>query len=214
VGLPGRWLVYSDVVIMRRRLAAPPPAHAGFTIVARDGYQPSLLALYDSLGRSLPEQRLQRRFERGLRFYELRRDGVTLASTWAASDGSQKFVDEIGLGFPARDGLVWLRDAFVAPGHRGEGLFAVLVDSLVTQALPQARELGSAVDRANRASMRAHMRYGHAPAARFRVLHLCGRLMLRLAWPHYEPLAAAFRPERRLLRTGEPYRRFIDMHLA
>jgi hypothetical protein len=60
----------------------------------------------------------------------------------------------------------------------------------------------------------AHQRYGHVVVARYEVLHLFGRVMLRLRWPRGLPLGSAFRERGRVVVTGARYRKFVLERLA
>ena len=123
-------------------------------------------------------------------------------------------MDEIGLGFPVGEGDVWMRDIFVAPQSRGTGAFAALLDHVLAGPFSGRRALWSAVYTDNRPSLRAHEKYGYRLAARYEVLHLFRRLLVRLRWPAPPPGGSSFRANRRLIVTGPQYRRFIEERRA
>ena len=207
-----RWFVHFDFLIVCKPLGASPPEHPGFTLIEHRRDSGSVERLYRSFGRDLTSDRVQRRFDAGLRFFELRRDGKPLASTWAVAE-NERFVDELGIGIRVGSGMLWLRDIFVADSERGRGIFSVLLDE-VQRPFPEARSLWSALIRSSRASVLAHQRYGHEVVSRYELLHLFGRVMFRLRWPRELPVGSAFRDGRRVLFTGESYRKFCLDRLA
>jgi GNAT superfamily N-acetyltransferase len=176
-------------------------------------YHPAILQLHRQFGRGTTEDKIRRRFERGLRFWELRRGGKALASLWIASDG-ERFVDEIGQGFRVQERALWLRDVFVEARARGQGLFRVLLDAVAASAPGPPRAFWSDVGAQNQVSMRAHTSYGFEVVSRYTCLHLVGRLLLRLEWPAVPPHASCYAPGRRWLYTGRAYRRFVAEHIA
>src|SRR5258708_40141528 len=81
------WLVRHDILILRKRLAAPAPSHPRFDVVEHRAFHEGIVDLYRRFDRDLCESRLRLRFDRGHRFYELREAGRTLATTCAAAGG-------------------------------------------------------------------------------------------------------------------------------
>src|SRR5258708_497423 len=207
------WLVRHDILILRKRRAAPAPSQPRFDVVEHRAFHEGIVGLYRRFDRDLWESRLRLRFDRGHRFYELREAGRTLATTWAVARG-ERFVDEIGLGFVVTPEGGLMRDHFVEPQSRGHGLFAVLLDAVRGRFFTRAETLWSAVSTGNRASVKAHMRFGHEVVVRYDVVHILGRILLRLRWPERETGGSSFQIRRRALLTGPSYRRFIADHLA
>jgi hypothetical protein len=140
------------MMLLNKAIDRPLPKHPGFLLVENDRYEPSVFSLYERLDRGSPEGRLRLRFERGMRSYEFRRDGQTVATTWAVLR-VERFIDEIGLGFPSGSGSLWMRDIFVVLQPRGLGFFAVLFDWVVAR-IPGRDIVWSAVERSNGASRR------------------------------------------------------------
>jgi RimJ/RimL family protein N-acetyltransferase len=201
------------VVVLRKALAPPLRGAAGFDAREYLAYDAEVEAVHRELGRGFSEERARRRFQRGLRFYAVRQAGATVATTWMVVEG-ERFVDEIGAGFPLPTGDVWIRDAFVAPRHRGRRVFSAALDCVLSRGFPAASAVWSDVGRQNTASLRAHAAYGFAPVGRFTVLQLAGTVAVRLRWPAGRLRFAAHEAGRRVLLTGASYRRFIREHLA
>lgn len=202
-----RAFVRHRVLILCKSFSVPPRPPEALGLVEHHELRPGALHLYRSFGRDMPEERLETRFRHGLRLFELRKGDRSVASTWAVPQG-ERFVDELGLGFPVRDGILWLRDIFVSPQARGQGLFASLLDAVVAE-FPGTRTLWSAVMSSNHASVRAHERYGHEPVGQYEVLHLLQLVLWRRRWPTGPCGGSSFAFERRVLFTGAEYRRFL-----
>jgi GNAT superfamily N-acetyltransferase len=207
--VPPALLVHRDLAILRRDLTADPQAAAGVELAEHRVFTGGVLEVHRQLKREFREEVIRRRFERGLWFYALWGQGLPLASTWVVPRG-ERFVDEIGLGFRVGEGDVWMRDIFVAAESRGAGAFAALLDHILAGPFSGRRALWSAVYTDNRSSLRAHAKYGYRLVARFEVIHLLRRLMVRLRWPTPPPGGSSFRANHRLILTGQPYRRFTD----
>ena len=87
--------IYEEIVIMSR---AVDPATTAGPIDVRE-YQEDVVQverLYGAIGHHTSIQRIAQRFSQRLRFYEGRRNGELVATTWMVMPGS-RFVDEIGL---------------------------------------------------------------------------------------------------------------------
>ena len=206
--VPPALLVHRDLAILRKELTADPEPAAPFELTEYREFTEGVLDVHRRLEREFRDEVIHRRFDRGLWFYALRNGDVPLASTWVVPQG-ERFVDEIGLGFPVGAGDVWMRDIFVAPKSRGKGTFPALLDHILAGPLSGRRALWSAVYTDNLPSLRAHEKYGYRLASRFEVLHLLRRLLLRLRWPALPPGGSSFRGDRRLIVTGQGYRRFV-----
>jgi GNAT superfamily N-acetyltransferase len=199
--------------LMRCVVGKPPISPRGFELVSHERFHSDLVTLHRALGRAVTEARLQLRFARGLRFYALEEEGRTLATTWAVVEG-ERFVDEIALGFPVSNDVLWWRDIFVAAEARGRGVFSALLDAVLAKEFRGKREMWSAVYVRNHPSMRAHQKRGFAVVCEYDVLHLMRVVTIRLRWPRTQPVGSAYQPERRLIWRGPRYRRFIADHLA
>jgi GNAT superfamily N-acetyltransferase len=201
-----------SVLILRKESADPPAAPAGVHMVRHDEYDPAILDAYRLFGRTTTEERLRRRFQRGLRFCALHRTGVAVANLWIASEG-ERFVDELGQGFRVPDRAIWLRDVFVDKRARRQGLFSVLIDA-VAGAGAAPRSVWSDVGTRNVVSLKAHKSCGFEIVTRYRCLHLFGRVLVRLEWPAVPAHGSSYEAGRRWLYTGRDYRRFVAEHLA
>jgi len=203
-----RWLVrhYDAVILVKPIVGTVKPLPPGLTLEEYDRDHPDVLAINLALGRHFPEERLRTRFERGLRFFALRKGDRVVATTWIIGPG-ERFIDEAGVGLIVESDALSQRDVFVAPAERGHGLYALMMDAVVARS-PGLRKLWALVEGWNRTSLRAHRRYGYEPAYRVEVLHLAGRLMVRLRSPDREALGTVFGGRRRFVLTGQRYRRF------
>ena len=211
--VPPALLVHRDLAILRKELIADPRAAAPFELTEHRLFTEGVLDVHRLLGREFRDEVIHRRFDRGLWFYALRNGDAPLASAWVVPKG-ERFVDEIGLGFPVGAGDVWMRDIFVAPQSRGKGAFSALLDHVLAGPFSGHSALWSAVYTDNHPSLRAHEKYGYRLAARYEVLHLSRRLLLRLRWPAPPPGGSSFQADRRLIVTGQGYRRFVENRRA
>jgi GNAT superfamily N-acetyltransferase len=203
-----RLLRHHDLIVFDKALPSSIPQLASsFSLAAHGGFSSEVRAINDAFDRGFSEERLRARFEHGLRLFVLREEGRVVATTWVIREG-ERFIDEAGAGIAAGNGVLCLRDVFVSASERGKGRFAILLDAVLARA-PGALAVRSVVDRGNRSSRRAHERYGFRPAGRIEVVHLLGRLMLRLRWPAALPVGSSFGGRQRVVRTGEAYRRFV-----
>jgi GNAT superfamily N-acetyltransferase len=203
---------HNNMLVLRKHLKEPPPLPPGFTLEELRHDDALVRRVSDAFDRRTSEAVIQARFGHGLSFHILREEGRPVASTWIVPRG-ERFVEEIGLGLAVAEGTLWLRDVFVAPAERGRGLFALLLNGLHNHR-PATAALWSDLRRGNRPSLHAHLRYGFDPVARFEVVHLWSRCMIRLRWPRGLPAISSFKGESRLLRTGEVYRAFVVAHRA
>jgi len=209
-----RFFEHHDIVTLEKAVAAPPRSPEGLDLVEHPQYSPHVLDVYRGFARTFfDEAFLRRRFASGQLFYELREGDLIRATTFLIPRG-ERFVDEIGLGFPVAEGAPWLRDIFVAPEARGAGRFGMLLDALLSRLGPKTRVLCSAVEQGNGTSLRAHLRYGFAPVQRFEVFHLGGAVLIRRRWPPPPQRGSAYRPQARALLTGDTYARFLGAHRA
>lgn len=203
-----RLLRHHDLIVLERAsLPSPKPLAPAFSLHSHEGFSSEVQEVNDAFDRGFSEDRLRARFEHGLRFLVLREEGRVVATTWLVRKG-ERFIDEAGVGIVVGNGVLSLRDVFVAASERGRGRFAILLDAMLARE-PGARALWSVVEHGNRASRRAHERYGFRPAGRIEVVHLLGQLMLRLRWPSALRVGSSFGGRRRVIPTGGAYRRFV-----
>ena len=206
--------------VLRRTLAPRPIASAsasapanGISLVVHEADDAEVARIHRELGRRLEASRISKRFALGFRFHALVRDGRALASGWTVESG-ERFIDEIGLGFRVGERGPWLRDVFVAPDQRGQGLFALLLDAMLASRPVEATELWSDVLDDNAASLRAHAQYGFEPVAHYRVVEFLRTLQLRAPWPANPAPASGYEPQARVLLVGPRYRAFLASRIA
>lgn len=204
-----RFFAQETMVILRRETPARPVCHEDCAVLEYAASDPRVAQLYLTYDRGFAPERLKRRFELGLRFYELVKQGETLGTTWLVVD-AERFIDEVAIGFRPETGALWLRDIFIAPEHRGRDLFRVFLDCLLARFYPGSPALWSDVRGDNEASLRAHTKYGFVRQKTYRVVHLFGILLLRLHWPTDPRISMAFEPRRRVVWTRRPYREFVE----
>ena len=211
--VPRALFLHRDLAILRKDLKGDPQITDPFELAEYRVFSEGVLDVHRRMEREFRENVIQLRFDRGLWFYALRNGDAILASTWVVPQG-ERFVDEIGLGFPVGAGDVWMRDIFVARKSRGTGAFRALLDHVLAGPFSGRRASWSAVYADNHSSLRAHEKYGYRLAARFEVLVLVRRLLLRLRWPAPPAGGSSFQADRRLLVTGEQYHRFVEERRA
>lgn len=187
-----------------RALPAPLPGHLRLR-EAGAGEMPGILLGHTVHGRSIPPQRLERRFAHGLRFFQLWNGDALAASTWILHGGA-RYIDELALAFPIAADALWVRDIFVAPDQRGQQLFSRLLATIVDQIFPHCSALWSDVDRDNAASMRAHHHSGFRVVMRLRALDLGRRLRVRQLPSAWALPITALEPTRHVLVWNETLR--------
>lgn len=202
---------WDDACVLRMRRERSPRPHPEFSLVEYRTFVPRILAVNESFDRGFAEARLRLRFDRGLRFYELAKDGQTLGTVWLIP-GGERFLDEPGAALSLGEGGLSFRDIFVAPRARGGGVFEALFDAVLAQH-PECRALWGVVNTSNRSSLRAHEKYGFSIVARYQVVHLAGTVMLRIRWPR-RLFSSGFKLGRRVLLTGPRFHRFVSERIA
>lgn len=204
--------IYEEILIMSR--AVDPAATAG-PIDVREYQEDAVQVehLYGAIGHRTSIQRITQRFSQRLRFYEGRRNGELVATTWMVMPGS-RFVDEIGLHLVVPAESIWIRDIFVKPQARGQGVFGAFVSAIQFYFHPHCRAVWSDVSLEDRSSLRAHVATGFKKRALLKFLHLGNRLMWRIAVPRLVEYAGGFKPDRRGLVTGKPFREYQSVWLA
>jgi GNAT superfamily N-acetyltransferase len=211
-GLWSAGIRHSHFLVLRCPLGPAPPPPAGLELEELRPGDPRIRELERGFDRGLSEGAIAARFRHGLRFLVLGSPGGPVATTWVLPAG-ERFVEELGAGFAVPTGAVWLRDLFVAPAERGRGRFAELLDA-VRARWPERSVLWSDVRHGNRPSLRAHLAYGFEVVSRHEVVHLFSRVLVRLRWSRESHPSTLFGGERRVVRSGELYRRFAEARRA
>ncbi|HEX9189139.1 MAG TPA: GNAT family N-acetyltransferase [Vicinamibacteria bacterium] len=216
----GLWAVgvrHSHFLVLRRPPGEAPPGHPAEAPPAGDLADPGrdaaiILALNDGVGRRLSAATVATRLDRGLRYCALFEEGRAVATTWILPAG-ERFLEELGAGFPVPHDGLWLRDVWVPPAERGKGRFARLLDA-VRRRWPDRPALWSDVRHGNARSLRAHLAYGFEAGGRYEAVHIFARVLLRLRWSGSVPAASDWSRGRRVCLTGEGYRRFAAARRA
>jgi GNAT superfamily N-acetyltransferase len=210
----GLWAIgvrHSHFLVLHRPPGEAPSADPGedrpavdLRDLGRD--EAGIRTLNDRLARGLSALAVATRLERGLRYCALFEEDRAVASTWILPAG-ERFLEELGVGFPVPPDGLWLRDVWVPPAERGRGRFARLLDA-VRRRWPDRPALWSDARHGNARSLRAHRGYGFEAGGRYEAVHLFSRVLLRLRWSGTVPVASDWSRGRRVCLTGEGYRRF------
>lgn len=208
-----RAVVAVDTILVMRRDISPAADHAEFALTVYDRYDPALIDIYRAAGGEISEERARSRFGHRLKYYQLTREGETVAWTWLIPPGL-RFIDEAGYHFPVPDQATWIRDIFVAPRYRGRKMFSVLLDVLASRALVGDREIWSDTATRNRPSVKAHLGAGFRIVDSLKILRLNQLLLIRLRLPVGLRHRGGYQPDRRFLLTGKAFRAYKKQHLA
>jgi GNAT superfamily N-acetyltransferase len=203
---------HSHVLVLRCLLGPAPPPPGGLRLEELGPGDPRIHELAGVFARGLTDAAIAGRFRHGLRFLALGSPRGPVACTWVIADG-ERFVEELGMGFTVPADALWLRDLFVAPAERGRGRFAELLDA-VRARWPGKSALWSDLRHGNRPSLRAHLGYGFELVSRHEVVHLFSQLLVRLRSSSEPEPSTVFGGGRRVVRSGEAYRRFAEARRA
>lgn len=210
-----RLWVYDHSVILRKIVSDLPPDHPEFESVEYAAYDSAILALYQSTGRKFfKEARLKARFAQGLRFYEFKQDGKTVATTWMVLPGRSRFIDEIGYQFPIDEGALWERDVYVSPRSRGRRMYSTFTDTLLHRFFPDVRVVYADTGSRNNASLRARLHYGFKVIDTLKLVHIAEVFMFRIMVPKQWHGLSGFKPAKRVFYTGPAYRKYKNTHMA
>lgn len=203
------WLEHA--ITLRKEILRPPDAVGQARLAEHRTLNDRMLAAYRQRGNDISPERLARRLELGLRFFELVREETYLASVWIISKGA-RFIDEVGYCIVLGSDELSLRDSYVSPHVRGRGLWAQLVDQILREEFPKARALWSCVDKRNQLALRAHRRYGFEETEVLWAVRVAGHLLIRCR-PVHEAVSG-FQPERRIVWLGSEWHRYLEANLA
>lgn len=208
-----RAVVAVDTILLMRRDISPAPDHKEFALTVYDRYDPVLIDIYRAAGGEISEERARARFDHRLKYYQLTREGETVAWTWLIPPGL-RFIDEAGYHFPVPDQATWIRDIFVAPRYRGRKMFSVLLDVLASRARAGDREIWSDTTARNRPSAKAHLGAGFRIVDSLKIIRLNKLLLIRLRLPTRLQHRGGYQPDRRFVHTGITFRAYKKQHLA
>ena len=189
-----------DIAILRA--PAPTslePANDGFKLMELFSEQTAeIMAGHTSMGRTIPAERIERRFRHGLRFFQIRMENVLAGSIWIAH-GTPRYIDEVGLSLPLLPNEIWLLDAFIASEVRGKKLFTQTTSYMTHAINPSCNRIWSDVDWSNRASMNAHLSAGFQIWKRVHAIDFANRLLLRTHIGKWHLPICDLEPERRVV---------------
>ncbi len=152
-----------------------------------------LVTAYRANGMSGRPERLQRRFDHGMRCFGIDERGELIAWFWALH-GVPRYFDELAWQIPLSTTQVWLRDAFVVPRRRGRRLLIAMMGAGIdVEATPA--EYFSDVSVSNLPSLRAHRSLGFERFATVRCLRVGARWLWRSAPPAGLPTPTGLRVE-------------------
>lgn len=159
-----------------------------------------LVAAYRANGMSGKPDRLQRRYDHGMRCFGVSEGDELVAWFWALH-GVPRYMDEFAWQLPLTESQVWLRDAFVVPKRRGRRLLVAMMGAgMSVESTPL--EYFSDVSVSNQPSLHAHRAMGFQRFATVRCLRLGGGWFWRSLPPAGIPAPTGLRPERRWLRMS------------
>ena len=184
-----------------------------YTVIERTGDVSAVTETYREMLRSIEPVQVERRFAHGLRYFELRRDAETIATTFIVSRGT-RFIDELGLHFAVPENSIWLRDVFVSPRFRGHRVFEQLFDELLHAVFPGVTTIWSDTTSTNAASLRAHAKYGFREVGSLRALIFLRTLMWRFSPNGLASPCDGYQVQRRFLWLGSGFRDYCERHLA
>ena len=188
-----------DIALLEGDIARlPRVGRGGLSVVEHDDVR-AVAGVYGRVSRTTSTQRTLSRLRYGYRFFELVDRGVTAGYGWFAA-GKVRYLDELAIELALPDDALWVRDVFIPPSRRGQGLFGSLL-SLVASQSPERRRFFSDVSWTNVASLRAHANVGFALRGRVRGWNL-GRLIVRTKLAQEVCPGAGIADERRVLYLG------------
>lgn len=206
---------YKRIVILRASITPPNTTDEGYQLVEHKAYVPSIAVAADSFSRKYPnlESRFRKRFDKGMRYYELRQNDKLLGTAWFHPSG-YRYIDEMGYLIPVPKNNIWLRDLFIAPDYRGMGLFSRIVNMALNQYYPHVTTVMSDTEMCNKASMAAHNKCGFKVMGSIRAVHVANYFMLRD--PPLPGLNATlgYKIPGALCVTGNGYRDYCSEHIA
>ena len=141
-----------------------------------------ILDAHARLGHRIQPKRIDMRQAHGLHFVLLSLGEQALGSTWLVH-GGMRYIDELCWGFPLAPDELWVRDLFVRPSARGQGVFATLLQASGGLLAPDWTSIWSDVDSDNIPSLKAHRSAGFVDMWRARCHELLGHYRFRTPPP-------------------------------
>lgn len=175
---------FDRMLILETRSIAVSPSSpgigAGTDLVVRAAGEREVVALQ----RAFPHgaSRYAGRFRCGDECLIVEQTGVLLGMAWVSADRESPM--ELGCRIRLPAGGWWEYDVFVAPEHRGRGLFALLMREMLARCANRGgTRLFAAVSHLNGVSLAAHRRLGYATSAVLDRFVLAGRSRHRATLP-------------------------------
>ena len=194
---------FNAIALLRRRAATScqlPLAEGQRFLEMRESDKARLVQAYRANGMSGKPERLQRRYDHGMRCFAIE-EGERLVAWFWALHGVPRYMDEFAWQIPLNETQVWLRDAFVVPERRGRRLLLAMMGAEVTvESTPM--EYFSDVSVSNRPSLRAHAAMGFSRFATVHSLRFGGSRWWRSLPPEGLPAPAQLRPDQKHLRMS------------
>ena len=196
---------FNAIALLRRRAATScqlPLAEGQRFLEMHESDKARLVQAYRANGMSGKPERLQRRYDHGMRCFAIEEGERIVAWFWALH-GVPRYFDELAWQIPLSTTQVWLRDAFVVPRRRGRRLLIAMMGAGIdVEATPA--EYFSDVSVSNLPSLRAHRSLGFERFATVRCLRVGARGFWRSAPPAGLPPPTGLRPEaKRLVLSPE-----------
>lgn len=158
-----------------------------------------IVGLHQSIGHEISPERCERRIANGLRFFCARAGGQIAGISWAVIS-TPRYLDEFGWLLELNQDEMWVRDIFVAPPLRGQGVFREMVVAMGS-CFP-CRRIWSDVDTSNRPSIRAHTQCGFVAFQRLRGSRIAGRILVRSSSLDWHRPIAFLHPDRGVVYLG------------
>jgi GNAT superfamily N-acetyltransferase len=183
---------------VRRESGLRQDAPSGMTHASVLRAPADILDAHARLRHRIRPDRIQMRHAHGLQFVLLSRGDQPLGSTWLVH-GGMRYIDEFCWGFPLGPNELWVRDVFVRPDARGQGIFAALLQASTQIVAPDWTSIWSDVDADNLPSLKAHYGAGFVDRWRVRCYELLGRCRWRPLAPDWPRPTAHLTPGRRFV---------------
>ena len=160
-----------------------------------------VLEVYGLVGHKIAEERVIKRFQNGLRFFQLWHHDALAGTTWIIS-GSPRYVDELAWNLPVRQDELWIRDIFISPAFRGQRLFSSFLGLIAACYWQACRCVWSDVSWSNKPSLRAHAFAGFQVRARAQAINVAGRVLLRSEIMPWSVPVVEIEPTRQFIWLG------------
>ena len=166
------------------------------------------VARYNNYPGTDDDARTASRLRHGMKYYAAYEGDKVIAYLWLHSV-SPRFFDEVGIYLRHGPNDLWLRDVYVVPDKRGQGVFGSVINAVIREYYPAARHLYSDVMADNGPSLKAHRNLGMAVMGRVRFTRILRRILFREV--HAEGLEAyGYKSPQRILFMDDNYFAFVN----